>query len=78
MSETAFERTIRQATGRTVEYAQVTPLDQLRLEGEAKHGRSFTFVSFFPWVGRGNIMRDRLVNHEEAEAACDDAIRRLR
>ena len=48
-----------------------------RREAEKNRGGPLRFVSFFPWVGRGNVMRDRLVSHEEAIAAYDDAIRRL-
>jgi hypothetical protein len=77
MAEGIFEQTIKEATGHSVEQIQQTPLDELRRDVEKKRGRLLKFVSSFPWVGRGNVMRDRLVSHEEAETAYDDAIRRL-
>lgn len=77
MAETLIDRTIAESTGHSVEYLKDTPLDELRRNAEQKRGRPLKFVSVFPWIGRGNVMRDRLVSHEEAVAAYDDAIRRL-
>ncbi len=77
MADILFEQTIEKATGQTVEHVRNTPIDELRQAAEAKRGGPLQFVSFFPWIGRGNVMRDRLVSHEEAEAAYDDSIDRL-
>lgn len=77
MAETLIDRTIAESTGHSVEYLKNTPLDELRKNAEKRRGRPLRFVSVFPWIGRGNVMRDRLVSHEEAVAAYDDAIRRL-
>ena len=63
--------------GRSVEYLKNTPLDELRTNAERERGHPLRFVTVFPWSGRGNVLRDRLVSHEEAVAAYDDAIRRL-
>lgn len=77
MTETLIDRTIAESTGYSIEYLKNTPLDELRANVERKRGGPLRFVSLFPWIGRGNMMRDRLVSHEEAVAAYDDAIRRL-
>lgn len=77
MGNDVFEKTIEESTGLSIRHIRETPLDELRREAEEKRGKPLRFVSFFPWVGRGSVMRDRLISHEEAEAAYDDAIRRL-
>ncbi len=77
MSASAVRDTTEQATGQS-DYAESTPLDELRRNEERKRGSPLKFVSYFPWIGRGSVMRDRLVSHQEAEAAYDDAIKRLR
>jgi hypothetical protein len=78
MSVKEFEATIEQATGQSIEYARKTPLDELRSNAERARGGPLKFVTFFPWIGRGNVLRDRMISHEQAEAAYDDAIGRLR
>jgi hypothetical protein len=77
MPETLVNRTIAESVGCSVEYLKNTPLDELRANAEKKRGAPLKFVTVFPWIGRGNVLRDRLVSHEEAIAAYDDAIRRL-
>ena len=77
MAETLIDRTIAESTGCSIEYLKNTPLDELRKNAEEKRGFPLRFVSVFPWIGRGNVVRDRLVSHEEAVAAYDDAIQRL-
>lgn len=77
MAETRIDRTIAESTGYSIEYLKNTPLDELRKDAEKQRGHPLKFMSIFPWIGRGNTMRDRLVSHEEAVAAYDDAIQRL-
>lgn len=77
MASELFERTVERATNQSIEDIRATPLDELRRQTEKRLGRPIRFVSAFPWVGRGNMLRDRLVSHEEAEAAYEYAIREL-
>jgi hypothetical protein len=72
-----MDRAIAEFTGHSVEYLKNTPLDEIRANAEAERGESIEFASNFPLIGRGNVMRDRLVSHKDALAAYDDAIRRL-
>lgn len=73
-----FERTVERATGQTTDTVRRTPLTELREQMEKKKGRLIRFKSFFPWIGRGNVMRDRLATREIADAAAEEAIRVLR
>ena len=77
MAETQTDVAIAKSTGHSIEYLKNTPLDELRNNEEKARGCPLRFVTAFPCVGRGNMLRDRLVSHEEAVAAYDDAIRRL-
>jgi hypothetical protein len=77
MAETLIDNTIAESTGYSIAYLKDTPLDELRKNAEKTRGCPLRFVTAFPCIGRGNVMRDRLVSHEEAVAAYNDAIRRL-
>ena len=78
MSAVIVRDQAEEATRRPADYAERTPLDELRRDEERKRDSPLKFVSYFPWIGRGSVMRDCLVSHQEAEAAYDDAIERLR
>ena len=78
MASSVFEQTVERAAGMPIDEVRNTPIDVHREAVEKKSGKRLTFVSYFPWIGRGNVLRDRGVTHEEAEAACNDAIRRLK
>ena len=73
----SFERAVECATGRSIESIRSTPLDDQRAEIERERGRPLDFVSRFPLIGRGFILRDRLVSHREAEAMFKSALRRV-
>lgn len=73
-----FERTVERATGELTDTVRRTPLTELREQMEKKKGRLIRFRSFFPWIGRGNIMRDRLATREKSDEAAVEAIRFLR
>jgi hypothetical protein len=70
-----FVRCIESSTGRTLEELRRTPIDEQRAAAEKKNGKRLTVRSYFPFIGRGNILHDRLVTHEQAEAAFRRALR---
>lgn len=70
---------IEDAVGLNVEEIRHTPLDELRKRFEARDGgRRMRFLSEFPFIGRGSVLGDRLVPHEEAERAFASAVATLR
>ena len=77
MTTEQFDRALEEATGQSLEEVRRTPLDRLREIAQSKLGRPLKIVSAFPLIGRGSVMSNCVVNHEDAEAACDDAIQRL-
>ena len=77
MASPLFEDAVEQATGMSIDVLRNTPIDEFRKAIEGKRGKPIQFFTEFPWIGRGNVLRDRCTSHEEAEAAYESAIRRL-
>ena len=78
MASQLFTSAVEQATGMSAEKLRRTPIDEFRRMVEEERGSSIRFVSEFPWIGRGNVLRDRCTSHQAAEDAYESAIRRLR
>ena len=82
-TQTANERTVLSRVEKTVERITHTTVSELRnrsLEDqrarvENKHGHPIRFVTRYPTIGRGNIMRDRTKSHTEINSIVDHALR---
>jgi hypothetical protein len=74
MANPAFERAVEQATGKSIEDLRRTPIDEQRSATEAELRRPLCFVSRFPFIGRGNVLRDRLLSHQQVEADLQRAL----
>ena len=70
-----FVRAVELATGEKLEALQRMPLDERRRMTEAKHGAPMRFPSWFPFIGRGNVLRDRALTHSQVEAALTKALK---
>jgi hypothetical protein len=68
-----LENDVETLTGKSVKEIREKTISQFRAELEAK-GAPFTFTSAFPLIGRGNVLRDRLVTHEEANKLLDEML----
>lgn len=73
-TKTEFEKAIEAATGESVESLRDTPIDERRSKIGKKWGRLHV-LTFFPFIGRGNIMRDHIRSREEVDADLDKALR---
>ena len=71
----AFVDAVELATGEKIESLQNTTLDERRRMTEAKHGAPMRFPTWFPFIGRGNVLRDRCLTHAQVEAALTEALR---
>jgi hypothetical protein len=69
-----FEDAVRFATGRSIEEIRETPIDVHRGEIEARRGEPSQFRSRFPLIGRGNVLRSRMVSHETVEKDFERAL----
>ncbi len=76
MASKTFEKTVEARTGQTVEHLRETPISEQIEAAEKERGKKLHFVSSFPLVGRaGCVLRDRFVDHSEAEAAVEYVLR---
>ncbi len=74
MATKEFEEAVEIFTGHSAAYLRETPIDELRREVEKKRGGILAFISRFPLIGRGNVLRRRMISHGEAEAKFKRAI----
>ena len=72
--KTALERAVELLTKRSIDEIRATPLDEFRKSVELKHRRPLRFVSRYPRVGRGNVLRGRNLSAEEIESMLDEAL----
>ena len=70
-----FERTIEKIVGESMLSIQATPVDERRKKTEERFGKPTGFYSVFPFIGRGSVMREHILSHDEVEAALDEALR---
>ena len=61
-----FIRAVERFTGRSIEEIRKTPICESRRAQEPKRD-SFTISSWFPFIGRGNILRGQTVSRDEIE-----------
>ena len=71
----AFVRAVELASGEKIEALQNITVDERRRMMEAKHGAPMRFPSCFPFIGRGNVLRDCCLTHEQVEAALTKALK---
>jgi hypothetical protein len=70
-----FEEDVERLTGQKAENIRRQSLSEIRRGTEGRHGRTMRFISMFPFIGRGNVMRDRMVSHDRVEKMLDEALR---
>ena len=63
-----LEASVERATGQRVETLRNQTLTQMRRTTEARIKHGLRFCSRFPLIGRGNVMRGRIVDHESVES----------
>jgi len=73
---TTFEESLERLTGRSMQYLRDVPLDQQMADMRERTGEPMEVVSYFPVIGRGNVMRDRTIPHEEVERLLTAALQK--
>lgn len=68
-------RAIERATGESIESLRAMPIDERRRKIEKKQGSRLVITRNFPFIGRGNVMRDETMSHEEIEKQLDEVLR---
>jgi hypothetical protein len=72
----AVVRAIKHDTGKSVHELQEQTLDERRREVEEDYG-TMVFPVNYPVIGRGNLLRERTLSHEEIERRFERALRSL-
>jgi hypothetical protein len=75
IKKTEFELAIEREMHESVESIRRTPIDERRKAIKKKTGRDILFISEYGFIGRGNVLRDYIVSHEEVEKEVDEALR---
>ena len=70
-----IERTVERITHTSVSELRNRSLEDQRVSIEQKHRHPMRFVSRYPTIGRGNIMRDRTKSHAEIEEIVDQVLK---
>ncbi len=71
MAKKELECAIEKEVGKSISEIRNTPVDKMRADVESRLGRPLAYKSYYPLVGRGNVLRDRVVPHEKVEVRLD-------
>lgn len=69
-----LERAVEKLTNTSAEILRSTPIDEHR-NAMKKRGIIVRFLSRFPFIGRGNIMRDKILDHDAVERQFEESVR---
>jgi len=72
----AVSRAIEHETGKSIYELQEQTLSERRREVEEKHG-TMTFTVNFPFIGRGNPLREKILSHAIIERRTVRALKRF-
>ncbi|MBI5722973.1 MAG: hypothetical protein HZA50_03365 [Planctomycetes bacterium] len=67
MDTLTFEQAVEKATGVSIDTLRNTPIEVRRAEVERAKGSKTSYRSYYPLVGRGSVLRDRVVDHDKIE-----------
>jgi len=72
----AIEKNVAALVGLPVETIREYSPRKLRNHLEKKNKRKFSFISEFPVIGRGSVLRDNIVTSEEINKDIDKILKR--
>jgi hypothetical protein len=72
-----LDAAVEQLTGESIDVIRRSTIWDLRIQSERKAQGRLRFISHFPFIGRGNVMRDRMVDQDTVEREFDAALRRV-
>jgi len=71
MTRELVEKNAELITGMSVDALRDISPEKFRQYCEEKNGKGFIFVSEFPSVGRGNVLRDGIITRDVLDAEID-------
>jgi len=71
-----IEKNVEKAVGLSAEEIRKYSPGELRRFLEEKNKKKFSFISVFPVIGRGNVLRDSIITTEEINREIDKILAR--
>lgn len=68
-------RLIERKTGKSIDQLQSETISERREEVEAKAGTPLRLLRHFPFIGRGSVMGDFILSHNEVDRQLNRALR---
>jgi len=75
MASQILEDAIERATGDKASSLRERTLTATRKIAEQRNKQPMRIKSAFPFIGRGNVLRDCVLTHAQVEAELDNALR---
>jgi len=69
-----LQHTASRLTGLPVDYMRDTPIARQRIDREQLKG-PIPIASHDDYIGRGSVLRGRIISHEEVEKMLDEALK---
>lgn len=66
---------IERKTGKSIDQLQSETIGERRCEIEARQGKPMRLLQLFPFIGRGSVMGDFILSHQEVDRQLDRALR---
>lgn len=73
-ASTIIEQAIERLTGDSIAHIRSRSLEETRNVAELRHRGTFRFITRFPLIGRGNVLRDRILTREQVEESLDRSL----
>lgn len=67
MAKKQLEDALAREIGKPIEEIRNTPLETMRSEVERTLGHPLNYKSWYTSIGRGNVLGDRVVSHQQVE-----------
>lgn len=61
--------------GMTLSDLKKADVSDIRRKIEEKHGKPLSFTSEFPVIGRGNVLRDRIMTSDQINSEIDEILK---
>lgn len=75
MNFSGVERSAERVTGLPLGQIKAMSPERFRTYLEQKNKKSFSFTSEFPFIGRGNVLRDSLISSSRLNSEIDEILR---
>jgi hypothetical protein len=76
MASPILEKSLEEASGQSIQSLRSMSVSEVRAIAKKKFGGKFHIKSRWPFIGRGTVMRNNVLTHEQVETAFDAALKK--